>query len=162
MRAVLLSLLAVLVGGAMVGFGVRGVIHDVSDEDDDSASAATAELKTSSAQECSAVAERDPRFKLPHDLLFGGSGKAIVQCKGTTVTFSIDVDGLERSKFYEVVLEKGRRSVDIGTILDVGVGAVHTITVPPEVKLKKYDFLTIQPDSFHNPELDEAPLRAAL
>ena len=161
MRAVLLSALAVLVGGAMVGFGVRGVIQDVTDEDDDAA-AATAELKTSSAQECSAVAERDTRFRAPHDLQFGGNGKAIVQCKGKTVTFSIDVDGLQRSKFYEVVLEKGSRSVKIGTVLDVGVDAVHTVTVPPDVKLKKYDFLTIQPDSFHNPELDEPPLRAAL
>ena len=161
MRAVLLSLLAVLVGGAMVGFGVRGVIQDVSDEDDD-ASAATVELKTSSARECSAVAERDPRFKLPRDLLFGGSGKAIVQCKGTTVTFSIDVDGLQDGKFYEVVLEKGRRTEEVGTFLELSIDTVHTVTVSRDVKLKKYDFLTIRPDSFHNPELDDAPLRAAL
>jgi hypothetical protein len=161
MRSVLLSLLAVLIGGAMVAFGVRGVIQDVSD-DDDSASASTAELKTSSAKECSAVAERDPRFRRPHDLQFGGRGKAIVQCKGTTVTFSIDVDGLQDSKFYEVVLEKGRRTADVGTFLELSIDTVPTVTVPPDIKLKKYDFLTIRPDSFHNPEVDEAPLRAAL
>ena len=145
----------------MVGFGVRGVIQDVTDEDDDAA-AATAELKTSSAQECSAVAERDPRFRRPHDLQFGGNGKAIVQCKGKTVTFSIDVDGLEKSKFYEVVLEKGRRSTEVGTFLELSIDTVPTVTVPPNIKLEKYDFLTIRPDSFHNPELDEPPLRAAL
>ena len=160
MRSVVFSLLAVLLGGAMVAFGVRGVISDVTDEDDDPS--VTAELKTSSAQECSAVAERDPRFRRPHDLQFAGRGKATVQCKGKNVTFSIDVDGLQDGKFYEVILEKGGRKAEVGTFLDLSIDAVHTVTVPPDVKLKKYDFLTIQPDGFHNPELDEAPLRAPL
>ena len=164
MRGLLLSLLAVLVGVAMVGGGIWGLVGAVKDDDDSaSASAATPkELKTSSAQDCSAVAERDPRFRLPHDLQFGGEGTATVQCQGTTVSFTIELDGLKEGTFYEVILEKGRRKADIGTILFVGSNNVNTITVPPEVKLRKYDFLTVQPDSFHNPGVDQAPFRAVL
>ena len=162
MRSVILSLLAVLAGVAMVGAGVWGVIDDVSD-DDDSASASAAKMKTSSAQECSAVAERDPRFRRPHDLQFGGEGKAIVQCKGQEVSFTVDIDGLKDGTFYEVVLEKGSREEEIGTFLFVDVnGATSTVTVGPEVKLKKYDFLTVLPDSFHNPGVGQAPFRAPL
>ena len=166
MRSVLLSLIAVLVGVAMVGGGVWGVIDDVSDDDTgSSASAAAPKIETSSEDDCSKVAERDPRFALPHDLIFlgGGGGRAIVQCKGNEVSFTIDIDDLEPSTFYEVVLEKGRRKEEIGTFLVVGgIDANNTVTVGPEVRLKKYDFLTVRPDSFHNPEVDQPPFRAPL
>ena len=164
MRSVLLSLLATLVGAAMVAGGVWGVISDVTDEDDDTATASTKEMKTSSPEDCSAVAERDPRFRLPHDLQFGGQGKAIVQCKGSQVSFTIDIDGLRDGTFYEVVLEKGRREEELGTFLYLGGIKDYTasVTVTPDIKLKKYDFLTVRPDDFHNPEVDEPPLRAAL
>src|SRR5687767_12107849 len=146
MRGILLSLLAVLLGGAMVAGGIWGLIS--SDDDDDSASASAAELKTSSAKECAQVAKRDPRFKRPHDLQFGGEGNAIVQCKGTSVTISIKIDALKESTFYEVLLEKGRRKLDVGSILVVSTGGVSTVTLGPEVPLKKYDFVTVRPDQF--------------
>src|SRR5688500_9561980 len=114
MRGVLLSLLAVLVGAAMVGGGIWGLI---SSDDDDSASASSTKLETSSPKECAQVAKRDPRFKRPHDLQFGGEGTAIVQCKESSVTISIKIDGLKESTFYEVLLEKGRRKLDVGSIL---------------------------------------------
>jgi hypothetical protein len=162
MRAVVLSLLATLVGAAMVGGGIWGLVDSLGEDDDQSAAADTAEPKTSSPTECAQVAERDPRFRLPHDLTFGGSGTAIVQCKGQVVTFSIELEGLEKSTFYEVVLEKRRRKADIGTILEVTPGQVHTITVGPEVPIEKYDFLVVRPDGFHNPGVDQAPFIAAL
>lgn len=160
MRGVLLSLVAVLVGAAMVGGGIWGLIS--SDDDDDSASASSTKLETSSPKECAQVAKRDPRFKRPHDLQFGGEGTAIVQCQGSSVTISIKIDGLKESTFYEVLLEKGRRKLDVGSILVVSTGGVSTVTLGPEIPLKKYDFLTVRPDQFHNPEVDQAPFRAAL
>jgi hypothetical protein len=160
MRGVLLALLATIVGIAMVGGGIWGLVGSVTDDDDSSASAS--EIKTSSAKDCAQVAKRDPRFASPHDLQFGGSGSATVQCKGPVVTFTIQIDGLREKTFYNVVLEKGRREEDIGTILPVGVNDVTTVTVRPDVKLKKYDFLTVKIDPFFTPGADEAPFRAAL
>jgi len=120
-------------------------------------------VKTSSAADCSQVAERDPRFRLPHDLQFGGEGTATVQCDGSEVTFTIELDGLQTSTFYEVILERGRRKLDVGTILAVSTDSVSTVTIDTrEVKLRKYDFLTVRPDQFHNPEVDQPPFRAAL
>jgi hypothetical protein len=159
-RALVLSLLATLVGAAMVAGGIWGLVDSAGD--DDSASASTPELKTSSPAECAQVAERDPRFKLPHDLRFGASGKATVKCERESVAFSIELDGLKEGTFYEVNLEKGRRKLDVGTILFVGSNTTNTITVPPGVPLKKYDFLVVRPDSFHNPGVDQAPFTAAL
>lgn len=161
MRGLVLSLLATLVGLAMVAGGIWGLVGSVSDDDDD-ATAATAGPKTSSAKECSQVAKRDPRFKAPHDLRFGPYGTAIVQCKEDTVTFSIELEGLRESTFYEVNLEKGRRRLDVGTILFVGSNTVNTITVPRQIPIEKYDFLVVRPDSFQNPEVDQPPFTAAL
>ena len=164
MRGILVGLLVVLVGAAMVAGGIWGLIAD--DDDDDSASAgvaSAADMKTSSPGECARVAERDPRFRLPHDLQFGADGTATVVCKGSSVTFNIKIDALKEGTFYEVVLQKGRREVEVGSILVVGaVGEVETVTVGPEVPLKKYDFLTVRVNEFHNPNVDQAPFRAAL
>jgi hypothetical protein len=161
MRAVLFSLLAVIVGVAMVGGGIWGLVDSVSD-DDSSASASTSDLKTSSAEDCAQIAERDPRFKTPHDLQFGGEGKATVQCKGPVVSFSIEIDGLQEKTFYKVELEKGRRKEEIGTILPVGLNGITTITVRPGIPIEKYDFLTVRIDPFFTPGADELPFRAAL
>jgi hypothetical protein len=161
MRRVLLSLLAVIVGVAMVGGGIWGLIGSVTDDDDDS-SAVASDLKTSSAKECAQVAKRDPRFRVPHDLQFGGSGTATVQCKGRVVSFSIEIDGLQEKTFYKVELEKGRRAEEIGTILPVGLNNVTTVTVRPDIPIEKYDFLTVRIDPFFTPGADEPPYRAAL
>jgi hypothetical protein len=161
MRSVVLSLLGVLLGAAMVAGGIWGLIAS-DDDDDDSAVAATSEPKTSPAEDCAQVAQRDPRFRIPHDLNFGIEGKATVTCKGSSVSFSIEIDALKEGTFYEVVLEKGRREVDVGSILVVGVNDVNTVTVGPEVPLKKYDFLTVRVNEFHNPDVDQQPFRAAL
>jgi hypothetical protein len=164
MRGVVLSLLAVIVGVAMVGGGVWGLYDSFTDDDDDStASASTSEMKTSSSDDCSAVAERDPRFRLPHDLQFGAEGKATVQCKGNDVSFTIAIPALKDGTFYEVYLQRGRRKEEIGTFLEINVTDTNnTVTVTPDVKLKRYDFLVVRPDSFHNPGVDQAPFRAAL
>jgi hypothetical protein len=161
MRGLLLSLLAVIVGIAMVGGGIWGLVGSVTD-DDDGSSAAASTLKTSSAKDCAEVAKRDPRFRAPHDLQFDGVGKATVQCKGPVVSFSIDIDGLREKTFYKVELEKGRRKEEVGSILPVGVSGVSTVTVRPDIPIEKYDFLTVRIDPFFTPGADEAPFRAAL
>ena len=164
MRALLLSLLATLVGAAMVAGGIWGLVSSFDDDDSSgSALAATPEAQTSSPADCSKVAERDPRFRLPHDLLFGPSGRATVRCEGTEITFAIEIDELQDGTFYEVVLERGRREYDVGSILGVGANDVQTVTVDAtELRLRKYDFLTVRVDDFHNPGLDQPPFRAAL
>src|SRR5215204_3988105 len=129
MRRVFFSLIVVLVGLAMVGGGGWGVYSDVTDDDDDSSSSSGSSdsmPKTSSPEDCSQVAERDPRFKSPHDLTFGAGGKATVQCNGSTVNFTIDIDGLEEGEFYEVVLERGGREEKIGSFLSTSVSSVGT------------------------------------
>jgi hypothetical protein len=161
-RSLLLSLIAVLIGGAMVAGGVWGVIDSVGGDDSSSSAKAGAEAKTSSASDCTTVAQRDPRFALPHDLLFGPSGRATVQCEGSTVTFAIDIPELQQGTFYEVVLERGRREEEIGSILVAIPGDVNTVTVDPEVRLRRYDFLTVRVNRFHNPGVDQAPFSAAL
>ena len=169
MRGALFSLLAVLVGGAMIGGGVWGVIGDVAD-DDGSSSSTTVELpRTSSIEECSQVAERDKRFRLPRDLTFGPYGRAIVKCKGGSVAFTLDIDSaeLKPTTFYEVVLEKGRREESIGSMLTPPSGVdwlPTTVTVGPEVRLRRYDFLTVREDPFHAPKdaPPAFPLSAAL
>jgi hypothetical protein len=161
MRGVLLALLATLVGVAMVGGGVWGVIDDVTD-DSSSGSASADDVKTSSAKDCAQVAERDPRFRSPHDLQFGVDGSATVHCDGKAVSFAIKLDGLKEHTFYKVTLDKGRRSEEIGTILPVGVNDVNTVAVRPDIPIRKYDFLTVRVDPFFTPGTDDLPFRAPL
>src|SRR3954454_2517364 len=145
----------------MVGGGVWGVIDSVGGDDtSSSARAGATKTETSSASDCATVAQRDPRFTLPHDLLFGPYGTATVQCEGSTVTFTIDIPELKQGTFYEVVLERGRREEEIGSILVAIPGDVNTVTAGPEVRLRKYDFLTVRVNTFHNPGVDQAPFRA--
>jgi hypothetical protein len=109
--------------------------------------------KTSSPKDCATVAQRDPRFKAPRDLTFGFAGRATVQCHGGAVAFTIDIDAsaLKPQTFYEVVLEKGRREEVIGTMLTPPSGISSTpttVTAGPEVRLRRYDFLTVREDRF--------------
>ena len=153
MRGLWLSLLATLVGLAMVAGGIWGLVGDVSDDDDDASVSLEREIpKTSSPRECAEVAKRDKRFEFPHDLTFGGTGKATVKCNGGTVTFTIEIDGLKSGTFYDVVLERGKREEEVGSILAVGGGnTITTVTVGPEVKLRRYDFLTVRESEFGRP-----------
>ena len=170
MRAVWISLVAVLVGVAMVGGGVWGVVDDVSDDDGSSSASTDVALpKTSSIEDCAQVARRDPRFELPQPLSFGFAGQAIVQCKGGSVSFTLDLDegALEPTTFYEIVLEKGRRELNVGSMLTPPSGvdwSYTTVTVGPEVRLRRYDWLTVRVNEFHHPDAAEAsePLRAPL
>ena len=152
MRRVALPLLATLVGLAMVGGGIWGLVADVSDDDGDAVASQTRVPKTSSPEECAQMAKRDKRFRFPHTLTFGGAGTATVKCNGTTVTYTIEIDGLESGRFYDVVLEKGKREEEVGSILAVGGGnTISTVTIGPEIKTKRYDFLTVRLSEFGQP-----------
>jgi hypothetical protein len=167
-RFLVLSLLATMIGAGMVAGGVWGVIDDVTDDDGGSSSSQAKLPKTSSPEECAQVAKRDPRFTLPHDLAFGISGKATVKCRGNSVTFTIDLDSdaLKPTTFYKVTLQRGRREEEIGTLLSPPSnleGSPTTVTAGPEVRLRRYDFLTVREDEFfaHGEPTGE-PVRAPL
>src|SRR4051794_22654753 len=101
----------------MVGGGVWGIAANAGDDSGSSSSSSVP--KTSSAKDCAKVAERDPRFRSPHDLQFGADGRATVQCHGDSLAFSVDIDSgvLKPQTFYKIVLERGRHRVEIGTLL---------------------------------------------
>jgi hypothetical protein len=166
-RALLLPLLGTLVGAAMVAGGVWGIAADAGD--DSGSSSSDSIPKTSSAKDCAEVAERDPRFRAPHDLQFGADGHATVQCQDDRVLFSVDIDSgvLKPQTFYKIVLERGRREREIGTLLTPPSGfgdSPTTATAPPDVRLRGYDFLTIRQDEFFagKGEPVDEPLRAPL
>jgi hypothetical protein len=169
-RGVLLSLLGVLVGVAMVAGGVWGVIGDVRDSGGDESPSAEAKLPhTSSPEECAQVAKRDPRFRNPHDVTLGPYGRAVVQCRGSAVNFTIDIDqnALEPQTFYEIVLERRRRTEEIGSMLTSPSGirtSPATARAGPEVRLRRYDFLTVREDKFFAPggRPRREPIRGAL
>jgi hypothetical protein len=167
-RILLLPLLATLIGAGMVAGGVWGVIGDVTDSSSSSSSSQAKLPKTSSPEECSQVAKRDPRFTLPHDLVFGLSGKATVKCRGNSVTFTIDLDSnaLKPTTFYKVTLQRGRHEEEIGTLLSPPsnvAGSPTTVSAGPEIRLRRYDFLTVREDEFfaHGEPTGE-PIRAPL
>ena len=184
MKSTLLSLLAVLGGLALIVGGVWGAINSFSSDDDDTSTTTRTSpfagshfgspprLKevahSSLPDECARVARRDPRFRLPRDLTFGTDGTALVNCDGSSVRFSIELRSrvLEPSTFYKIKLEKGRRKEDVGSFLSPPTGFVRQpepITVGPEVRIRRYDYLTIRKDPFfaHGKALGE-PLRAAI
>ena len=139
----------------MVAGGIWGLVADVSDDDSSAAAAERAIPKTSSPEECTEVAKRDKRFEFPRSLRFGPYGTATVKCSGDTVTFTIDIDDLQSGTFYDVVLEKGKREEEVGSILAVGGGdTITTVTVGPEVPIQKYDFLTVRESDFGKPATD--------
>ena len=169
MRGVWLSLLATLIGLAMVGGGIWGLVSDVSDDDDDASASAEAGVpKTSSAAECSTVAKRDERFKFPHDLSFGPYGRATVKCNGSVVVLTMELSDLKPRTFYQVLLQKGRRKEEVGSFLAIDDRGIQTVTIGGDVKLSRYDFVTVQVDPFFTPssgtesELPELPYTAPL
>jgi hypothetical protein len=148
-KAILLSLLATVVGVGMVAGGIWGLIADDGGGEPKSQFVPTETIvpANSPSEECAQVAARDPRFGRPHVLQFGADGHGTVQCRGETVNFTILIEGLP-SGFYDVVLEKGRREEQIGSVLAVGEQTVVTASVGAEVDLRRYDFITVRESDF--------------
>jgi hypothetical protein len=168
-RGILYSVLAAVAGAAMVAGGLWGLIANGGGDGGRSPIVVdfTPQVPpTSSAQECSTVAERDARFRAPHDLQFAASGRATVRCSGGTVDFTIQLDGLKPGGFYDVLLVRGRRREEIGTLLSTGPDAVTTVAAGPEVDLRRYDYLSVEESTFGlEPAAGEPPsipFRAAL
>jgi hypothetical protein len=151
-KGVLYSLLATVVGLAMVGGGIWGLVADDGGGSGGETKSQVIPTETvvpanSAPEECAQVAERDPRFRRPHVLQFGADGHGTVQCRGQTVNFTILLEGLP-SGFYDVVLEKGRREEQIGSALAVGDQTVLTGSAGEEVDLRRYDFVTVRESDF--------------
>jgi hypothetical protein len=147
-RGILYSVIATVVGAALVGGGVWGLIRGNGDDKPRSLISPVPPAATSPPGDCARVAERDPRFRLPHDLRFGPQGRATVQCKGDSVDFSIELDDLEAGKFYDLYLERGGRRAELGTLLAIGGRGTATVTAGPDVDLRRYDYLTVGQTDF--------------
>ena len=160
MKAVLLALLATVVGAGMVAGGVYGVIEDVSG-DDDSTSASTATPAVSIPQipsassgfdECEALRERDARLPELDGRRFkrsgGATGSFQVQliCSGDTAVLSVRASGLREQDtmtYYAWLFRSRRQAKQVGTLIGSSGSAIGSITIGPDKDSRRYDELVI-------------------
>ena len=159
MKGILLSLLATLVGLAMVAGGIYGVAQSGDgEEDDSSAGPATTPVfpgfvsTPTRAGACDAAAERDFRLGSIESLRLApagdntGSADVRAICNGETVVLSIRLQGLraKKSSSYYVWLYAGRRySKQIGTLLGSNGNAFGSATIAPDLDTSAYDRIVI-------------------
>jgi len=160
MKAVLLALLATVVGAGMVGGGVYGVIKDVSGDDDSSSSSATTPSvsfpqipsTSSSFDECEALRERDARLPELEDRRFrrsgGETGTFQVQliCSGDTAVLSVRAEGLKEqdtTTYYAWLFRSRRQAKQVGTLIGSNGTAVGSITIGPDKNTRRYGELVI-------------------
>jgi hypothetical protein len=176
------ALLAALIGLAMVGGGIYGLVDSVSG-DDSSKSPATAPVSefstrfstgiTPSVGECDQVARRDPR--LPHldglrlERTGGETGdvQADLICNGDTVVLPMRLTGLRdkgTTSYYAWLYKSRRRAEQVGTLIGSEGRGIGSVTIGPGIDTTKYDSLVITRVKFG--ETEERPrkivFRAAL
>jgi|tagenome__1003787_1003787.scaffolds.fasta_scaffold19836251_2 hypothetical protein len=159
MKGVLWSLLATVIGIAMVAGGVYGVVKDVSGDDDASAATTTSIGFTPagpdispSSNECAQVEERDLRLADLDDRRFERSGDETGRmtvdliCNGDTVVLTARMEGLKEkdtAKYFAWLYETRRDAKQVGTLLGSGGTALGAITIGPEVDTTAYRELVI-------------------
>ena len=172
MKAVLLALLATIVGAGMVAGGVYGVIKDVSDDDDASASASVPSFTPptsftppstigSSSDECADIRERDARLPELAEREFaragGETGDARVDliCNGDTLVLSIEMEGLKEKKtssYYAWLYRSRKRAKQVGTMIGSDGRGFGSITMGSDVRTRGYDQIVITRVPFGQPE----------
>jgi hypothetical protein len=159
MKGVLLALLATIVGAAMIGGGIYGLVK--GDDDDDKASAATTTSVPSFAEppsispsrnECAQVEERDLRMAEFDDRRFKrtgdetGSMRVDLICNGETVVLSVDMDNLKETDTttYFAWLYNSRSDAEqVGTLIGSDGKGIGSITIGPDVATTAYDQMVI-------------------
>lgn len=160
MKAVLLALLATVVGAAMVGGGVYGVIKDVSGDDNSSSKSSSAPTfsipeipsTSSSFDECEALRERDARLPELDGRRFKRTGgetgtfQVSLICSGDTAVLSVRANGLKEqdtTTYYAWLFRSRRKAKQVGTLIGSGGSAIGSITIAPNVKSGRYEELVI-------------------
>lgn len=157
MKGVIYSALATLVGLAMVGGGIYGLVHTYTDDDDDSSSASVTVPNVSSPVNLSSIGavdsceEIDPRLKFK-DLPMvpvKSEGEAVlhVRCGGGSAFFGIEVTGADNAEDYLYAelwaYNSTRDATKLGTAFYRGGEIDGIAALPPNVDLTKYDSLVL-------------------
>ena len=158
MKGLLFALLATLVGLAMVGGGVYGLIQG---DDDDSASASTSAaapgFPLATDEDCEPAARRDPRLRTIRNLELqpyrGRAGTADVDpiCNGESVTLTIRLAGMRARGTYSygVELSDGAGETrNIGSMIGSNDTAFGSGTIGPDVQTRAYDQIIITRGKF--------------
>jgi hypothetical protein len=159
-KSVLLALLATLVGVAMVGGGIYGLVK--GDDDDDKASAGTTTSVPSftpatpnispTADECAQVKERDPRLAELDDREFQATGDetgtmtADLICNGDTVVLTVELKGLrekDTTTYFAWLYKSRKRAEQVGTIIGSAGNGFGSITLGLEADSTKYNSIVI-------------------
>jgi hypothetical protein len=161
-KSVVLALLATVVGAAMVGGGVYGVIKDVSGDDDKSSSSTSPSVSvpsftpppniSPSVNECAQVEERDLRMADFDDRRFKrtggetGSMRVDLICNGETVVLTAELSGLKEkdTTTYFAWLYNSRKDAEqVGTLIASDGKGFGSITIGPDVDTTAYRELVI-------------------
>ena len=170
---VLLALLATLVGIAMVGGGVYGIVKG-GDDDDEPSSTSSAEASTPatlenispSKGECDDVARRDPRLAHLDDLRLQatdaetGIARADLICNGGTVVLIVRMQGLretETTKFLAWLYNDRSDAKQVGTVIGSDRKAFGSVTIGSEVDTTRYESLVFSSVPFG--EFEDRPRR---
>jgi hypothetical protein len=155
------SLIATLVGLAMVGGGIYGLVKSVSD-DNNAKSSTTASSPAfvtrittgipRTVGECDQVARRDPRLAHLDGLRLARSGDETgsvhvdLICSGDTVVLPMQLDGLkgtETTTYFAWLYTNRRRAEQVGTLIGSEGRGIGSVTIGPSVSTTKYDSLVI-------------------
>jgi hypothetical protein len=156
-RGILLALVATLVGLAMVGGGIYGLVKGDDDDDSSSASASSDPTKSpgwpfASVEQCEEVGRRDPRLRTINDLEMEPSGKetgtADVRpvCNGPALSLSFDMDELrtrETSSYYVWLYKDSETFENIGSLIGSDGDGFGSATLTADVDTSAYDQIVI-------------------
>ena len=162
MKGLLLALLATLVGAAMVGGGVYGVIKDVGGDDSSSSTSTSVSVPSftppstpsisPSVDECAQVESRDPRLAKFDNRRFDrtadetGNLRTDLICNGDTVVLSVEMDNLKEkdtTTYFAWLYKNRRRAEQVGTLIGSDGMGFGSITIGPQYDTTKYDELVI-------------------
>jgi hypothetical protein len=166
-KGLLLAILATLVGVAMVGGGIYGIVKDTEDDDDSSTTISTPvipDIESSVGtdfERCAEASARDSRLGSIDNVVMrpagGETGDVTIRqiCNGETVVLQFNLEGLrtKETSSYHVWFYKGkRRARQVGSLIGSDGRAFGSATITTDVDTQRYDFLVISQVDFGQSE----------
>jgi len=160
-KSALLASLAAIVGVAMIGGGIYGLVKgDDDDKTPASVSIPTPSVPTTptlpdispSAGECDQAAERDPRLAKLDDLKLQRAGDETgtvdsdLICNGSTIVLIVRMSGLKATKttkYFAWLSKSGDRVEQVGTLIGSDGRGFGSVTIGPDVDTTRYDELLL-------------------